>query len=483
MNTETPDARKRFKLRKKHVILLSVAAMALIAGGILIALASMDRAVTKLSANLFAPEQEGEFLVIIAPFYRAGGDPQPIGGALANDLRSAPLTEDLYRVETLPVAPTDDMISEILEAYSPSVLVTGQYDGRHIDAVVRLAVAAPPPPPSAIEHGVATLLPEPTPITYRVYAPQGLEKPLQYLQFWIAGQSLFWRGRYDAALPLLRETKRLLPRQIPLDRRSEMDRFVASVAWQLGYIAGPVQNHWQAARDLFDEALRLDPKNPLNAIGLAAALAQLDDLNAASEILRAALRDDSNAWRVYFALAEILAQQKQFEAAEAAYTQSIELLSLRGQPGDDLILADIYVSRGFFYLGLEDYQAAASDFEKSLELGRNDAAVQSALSWAAYRLGDYETAVRAAAAARQMLPERPDLAFNEALFLLAAGQTDAANIAYDEAITLTLTIDDVVQRSTYFGVAYQDLDALLAQRPELEAEIRAIQERIDIANG
>ncbi len=482
MNTDATETPKRLHIKKPYLLLPIAAGDAHIAVAVALVLQGASRAVTELDSNLFAPEQEGEFLVIIAPFYRNGGEPQPIGGTLANDLRTMPLSQDLYRVETLPIAPTEAMIPAIFDAYSPSILVTGQYDGRNIDATIHLAVAKPPPP-AAVERGAAVLLPEPTPVTYRVYAPQALEKPLQYLQFWVAGQSLFWRGRYETALPLLRETRRMTPREVPLDRRGDMDRFTAAVAWQMGYILGPVQNNWQAARDLFDEALRLDPTNPLNAIGLAAAYAHLDDLDQAGEILRAALRDDANAWRVYFALAEILAQQGHVEAAEAAYTQSIDLLTLRGQPGDELILADMYISRGFFYLELENYSAAMADFQKSIELGRDDPAVQSALAWAAYGAGDYETAVRAAAAARQMAPDRPDLAFDEALFLLAAGQIDAANVAYDEAIALTLAIDDVVQRSTYFGVAYQDLEKLLAARPDLENDIRAIQQRIDIANG
>ena len=75
------------------------------------------------------------------------------------------------------------------------------------------------------------------------------------------------------------------------------------------------------------------------------------------------------------------------------------------------------------------------------------------------------------------------MAFNEALVLLAAGQTEAARVAYDEAIALTLEIDDVLTRSTYFGIAYNDLEQLTQRQPDLSAIIRELQERIDIANG
>ena len=75
------------------------------------------------------------------------------------------------------------------------------------------------------------------------------------------------------------------------------------------------------------------------------------------------------------------------------------------------------------------------------------------------------------------------MVFNEALVLLAAGQIEAANVAYDEAIALTQQTNDVLTRSTYFGIAYNDLEQLAQRQPELTNIIRELQERIDIANG
>lgn len=431
------------------------------------------------AAIAFAPAQEGEFLIVIAPFRRGDGDPLPVGGTLANDLRLAP-DAGRYRVELLPRAPDPADIPDLLALYTPHILVSGQYDAADIAISVTLLPPAAPPPAVAAA-GAAALSPSPAAKTFVLYAPSALERPLRYLQAWIVGQSYFWRGDYEQALPFLAEAQRLLPGQVPLARRQDMDRFAADLNWQLGYLTGPIQGNWQAARDLFRNALRQAPDDPAPALGLAAALAQLNDTAQAADILRQTLRSHPDAWQIHFALAEIAAQQGDSGVAFTNYEQAITLLA--ATPGADALLADIYLSRGFYHLDLDDPALAQADLQKALDLGRADQIVQATLGWAAYRAGDFETAIRGSAAARQLAPQQPDLAFNEALHLLAAGQIDAARIAYDEAIELTLGSEDAITRSTYFGGAYYDLADLATRQPEKAEIINELQERIDIANG
>ena len=159
------------------------------------------------------------------------------------------------------------------------------------------------------------------------------------------------------------------------------------------------------------------------------------------------------------------------------------MLSGSDVPSDKAALADIYTSRGYYQLSNGNPDGALADFKQAESLGRADVYVYSNMAWAAYRTGDFDTAIRAAAAARSLAPDQPDIAFNEALLLLAAGQIDAAYTAYDEAVNLTLAIPDVIIRSTHFGIAFNDLEELLALRPDLESDIRQIQDYIDIANG
>ncbi|HEY53204.1 MAG TPA: tetratricopeptide repeat protein [Caldilineae bacterium] len=429
------------------------------------------------------PATEDEILVIIAPFQRNGGAPQAFAETLADDLRQSPDLADRLRVEVLPGPIKAKEIPAIVAKASPRIVISGAYDGADIDVMLYFN----PPrylPEASVDSSInSILLPYFEPEQYELYAPQSLGEPLRYLQSWIAGQVHFWDGDYEQAQDLFLEAKQLLPRQVPIENRIAMDAFASDLNWQLGYLLGPMQGNWQAARDLFTEALSLSPQNSASALGLAAALAQLNDLDRASSILRQALRDHPDSWQIHFALAEIALQQGDVDAGFANYERAIDLLSADLRNSDRPALADIYFNRGYYRLTHDDPAGALADFQQALALGRDDVYVQGNLGWAAYLIGDYETALRASAAARQLAPDRPDLVFNEALILLAAGQPEAARVAYEEAIDLTLQIDDVLTRSTYFGVAYNDLAQLAQRQPDLAAVIQELQERIDIANG
>ena len=435
-----------------------------------------------LKGTGITPATDEETLVIIAPFQRKGGDAQSYAETLANDLL---LTSDAnrIRVEMPPNPLGEEEVSANIAAVSPRVVVTGTYNGADIDVTLYLN------PPRYLSYDFfetdssSILRPFFEPSQYKLYAPQSLGQPLRYLESYIKGQAYFWNGDYEQARNLFLETKQLLPRQVPIEDRTEMDAFAADLNWHLGYLVGPVGGNWQAARDLFGDALSLSPQNPSSALGLAAALAQLNDLDRAADTLRKALRDHPDSWQIHFALAEIALQQGDLTAGFANYERAIDLLSADLRNSERRALADIYFSRGYYLLTHDDPAKAFDDFQQALNLGRDDVYLQGNLGWAAYLIGDYETAIRASAAARQLASDRPDLAFNEALVLLAAGQTEAARVAYDEAIALALEIDDVLTRSTYFGIAYNDLEQLTQRQPDLSAIIRELQERIDIANG
>ena len=467
--------------RRIKLLWLLVIALLVVAGvSFLLAWRLFSGATTSLA---FAPAGEGEFLVVVAPFRREDGDAQPIGSTLADDLRQFPQPEPLYRVETLARAPDANAIPDIVETFKPRILVTGDYDGENVTTRVYFQPPDQLPPPPELVNGGTALIPSREPRMFTLYAPQGLSRPLHYLYAWTIGQSYFWNGRYADALPHLQEAKASLPKQAPLDRRREMDRFAANLNWHLGYIAGPAQGNWQAARELFQEALRLDPSDPAYAVGLAASYAYLGELEQADAVLRQALRQHPDSWQIHFALAEIAHQRGDSAAALANYDKAITLLSGSDNPSDQLALADVYFNRGYYRLTHEDPTGALEDFQQALTAGRNDIYVQGNIAWAAFLVGDYETALAASEAARTLEPDDPDLAFNEALLLLAAGDLDAARTAYEEAIDLTLKIDDVITRSTHFGKAYYDLADLAQRRPDLTPLVQEFQAMIDTANG
>lgn len=482
--TDPGPTRRRLRITRRHVIfIVAVALLLLGAVAIVLGVVQYLRSRAEDGQLAFAPAQEGEFLIIIAPFLRQGDESAPIGGTLANDLRETPHPEDLYRVETLERAPRDRFIPGIVEAYSPAALTTGSYDGDAVLADVRLyPPGLPPLPPATDAAGAAALLPNAAPVEFHIYAPQANEKPLRYLQSWLMAQSHFWAGQYDEAAEFLLEALRLRPRDLPTSQRGEQDLFEAFTNSQLGFIAGGVHGNWPAARDFYGLALRQNPDDPIAAVGLAAALTQTGQPAEAQSLLLEALRRHPDSWQIHVALGQLGLQQGDVEGGLAAYDRAIALLDA-GDPVQKRTLADIYFDRGYYRLTHNDASGALSDLQKTVELGRAGVHAQSSLAWAAYLSGDYATAVKASAVAAQLQPDQPDLAFDKALLLLAASQIDDANSAYDEAVAVTLRLDDVLTRSRYFGGAFRDLEQLLQRRPDLEQDIRAIQQRIDIANG
>ena len=468
------------RLRLGLFIGAGIAIILLLLAGALLIRAALSPA---RRAGDIAPAGPDEFLILVAPFQHDGGDVYYFGMELANDLRQTPHVLGAYRVENLDAAPAEKDIPELMQKLGARVLVTGRYDERTVEAWVYFVPPedAPPLPPDS--PGPPTYFFGLAPVRYHLYAPRGIGHPLQYLQYWIIGQSHFWRGEFSEALGSFELAQQMLPGQIPVERRADMDRFVSAWLWSMGYVTGPVQGDWRVAVDVFHRSLARDPASLPSILGLAQALVQTNRPDQALDLLQAALRSQPDAWQIYFAIAEIKGQQGAVEEALALYDKAISLLSADGSPQSQRALADVYFYRGYFYYEQGDYANALSDYQQARALGREDVYLLSNLGWTAYLLGDYETAAEASSKAADLAPDRPDLLFNKGLHLLAAGRYDEAKAAYEQAIQLTLTIDDTLTRSQYFGAAYYDLDDLAQRRPDLEPIIRDIQNEIDIANG
>ncbi len=480
LNDQQTALTENKKLRLGVIIGGTVLSLALFIAGILLIRAAFS---PTARAGDIEPAGPGEFLILIAPFQHKGGEQYYFGAELANDIRQTPHYAGDYRVAYLNYAPSEEDIPKLAQDLHPRIIVTGAYDEDDIDAWVYFIPPDTLPPTSDHAEGRSLLFPDLSPVRYHVYAPRGLGHPLQYLQFWIIGQSHFWRGDYDRALAALKLSRQMLPTVTPVDRRTDMDRFTSSLLWSLGYIVGPVRGDWPVASDLFHRALSLDANSLGAVLGMAAALAQLGEADKAINLLQTALREHPNAWQLYYATAEIKAQQGKTDEALALYEHAIDLLLTSNRPADQQALADVYFNRGYYFYQQGDLTSALADYQKALSLGREDVYLLSNLGWTAYLLGDYETAADASAKAAALAPDRPDLVFNKALHLLAAGRYDEAREAYDEAIQLTLQYDDALTRSQYFGAAYYDLADLANRNPDLQPIIKEIQEKIDIANG
>lgn len=424
-----------------------------------------------------------EYVVAISSFNHHGGEKYDFGEALKDDLGAMSGVPSYFRADLLPHTPDSTQISDLMQQFGVRIVVIGSYDKTAVDSWVYVAPPSVLPTQSDGDESRLVMFLDVGPQLFHVYAPRGVAHPLQYLQYWLVGQAYFWHGNYANAEAALRLAQQLMPTQIPVDRRADMDHYRAAVLWTLGYIAGPVSGDWQQAQHYFYQSQKFDSTSLPAQLGLAASLSQTGAPAKALDMLTISLRTHPDAWQLYFALAQIRMQQGKIKDALAMYDRAIGLLSSQQTAIDQQALADVYFNRGYLYYQQGDLPKALADYQQARSLGRHDSYLLSNLGWTAYLLEDYDTAVAASTEAAALAPGRPDLAFNKALLLLAAGDSQNARDAYVEAIHLTLGIDDVLTRSTYFGGAYQDLQALEQKRPDLKSVIDDLLQQIDDANG
>lgn len=441
------------------------------------------RALTPSSIETLTPARPDEYVVVISSFSHHGGEKDDFGIALKNDLDAMSGVPSYFRTDLWTRTPDLAQIPNLMQHSGIRIVVIGDYDKTAIDSWVYVASPSSLPTQTGVDVGRLVMFLNAKPRLFHLYAPRGVGHPLQYLQYWLVGQAYFWQGDYGNAEAALRLALRLIPAQIPVDRRTDMDHYLAAVLWTLGYIAGPEHGDWQQAKHYFYQSQKFDATSLPARLGLAASLSQTGAPEKALDLLKTSLRTHPDAWQLYFALAQIRMQQGRMEDALTMFDRAVDLLSSRQTIIDQQALADVYFNRGYFYFQQGDLKNALADYRQAQSLGRNDSYLLSNLGWTAYLLEDYDSAVTASSKAAALEPGRPDMAFNKALLMLAAGDTQNARDAYTEAIHLTLGIDDVLTRSAYFGAAYQDLQALERKRPDLKSVIDEVITQIDVANG
>jgi tetratricopeptide (TPR) repeat protein len=103
-----------------------------------------------------------------------------------------------------------------------------------------------------------------------------------------------------------------------------------------------------------------------------------------------------------------------FDKALADYPQYISALQARGEAN----------------MSMGNYAAAIADYEQSRAAGDTGAITAGNLGWAYYMLGDFDKATQANQDALAQSPDELWIQFDQALNLLASGQTDAAMQAY-----------------------------------------------------
>lgn len=172
-------------------------------------------------------------------------------------------------------------------------------------------------------------------------------------------------------------------------------------------------------------------------LGRAEALRRADKPEAAIEVLEQLARSHGGLSVVHSSLGDMLRQQREFEAAAAAYDRAVELAS-----DQDRSLWFLFYARGICHERLENWAGAEADFRKALELNpeqpqvlnylgyslvekqikldealnmieravaaRPDSGyIVDSLGWVLYRLGRYDEAVDHMERATELMPIDP----------------------------------------------------------------------------
>ncbi|MEW5959403.1 MAG: tetratricopeptide repeat protein [Chloroflexota bacterium] len=203
---------------------------------------------------------------------------------------------------------------------------------------------------------------------------------------------------------------------------------------------------------------------------------ELGHLDKALADFDKALGLDPDAVYVYYYRAVLYQDSADPDQALAAYNRFIEL-------SPEFPIA--YFNRALIYVDAGDYEPALADYQKALAVDTQqeyEILIKLNLGWTYYLTGDYETAIeidQAVLDAYQDLgPDHPEffnlsaIRYNLALALLAAGQLERAETAYDMALSRG-AIPPLIE------AAIADLEELRARQPdtagatEIMAKLRA----------
>ena len=187
-----------------------------------------------------------------------------------------------------------------------------------------------------------------------------------------------------------------------------------------------------------------------------------------------------------------------YEAAEAEYDTAIELrpsfARAYAERGGVIFRAASPQRSGFASIAPpQALQRARADLERALALGSESPQTFGELGFFTFaegiQSGDQALLSHSIDYSRRAIaldPGEPVYRYNLAVALVAAGRTDEARAAYEDAVGRTLFVDDALTElrqapgleETYLAGALTDLEVVLRYRPDLEDQIRAFKEHI-----
>ena len=264
---------------------------------------------------------------------------------------------------------------------------------------------------------------------------QGIQSTHQLLQ----AQQHMQSGNLDAAAEACRQML-------------AEDNHPAEALHLLGVIALQ-KSEYQKSLRLIQDALAIDPANPLFYCSLGEAFAIQDRLDESIACYHKALALKPDAAEIYYDLGNTYHCQKAYRDAIGCYQKALEL-----KPD----FAQAYYNLANTYMDLEDLEAAISHYQRALVLDPAYGDAHFNLGIAFFEQGKLDDAV---AAYQNALKCKPDMAaafYNMGLALHGQKKLKAAVSSYQKAIRL----------KPYFPEAYNNMgNVLLEQKKQDQASV------------
>jgi tetratricopeptide (TPR) repeat protein len=150
---------------------------------------------------------------------------------------------------------------------------------------------------------------------------------------------------------------------------------------------------------------------------------------------------------LYYTIAELSSEKKDFDKAIENYDKAIELNR------KDFVL---YNNRGFAFYKKDDLKKAIEDFDKAIGLNREDHALYNNRAWVYFKQGDLDKAIEDLGKAIELDPKNPMLYNNRAFVYRKQGDLEKAKKDYDKAIELDPKQSDLYDSQ---GIPYLKYDS------------------------
>jgi Tfp pilus assembly protein PilF len=182
--------------------------------------------------------------------------------------------------------------------------------------------------------------------------------------------------------------------------------------------------HPDRALRLFDEAIRLEPKDPDAYVGRGRAYVELGQTARAIQDFDEAIRLDPKNTAAYDFRGDAYKKLGQIQRAMSDYDQAIKLA-----PTEALY----YVDRGNAYLDLGKPQRAIEDYGAAIRIDQKDAGTYFNRALAYNKLGQQERAIQDYSEAIRLNPNYVEAYENRGWTYQALGKTKQAQSDFDKA--------------------------------------------------